>query len=565
MTTNDTSTRRMRCIPVAVSAALLLALSASPALSQSGSSSGGLGTIAFPNSGNEAAQDDFLDGVRLLHSFEWEDAAEAFRRAQEADPDFALAYWGEALSHTGGHHYPPGQDMSEARDALRKLGRTRAERVEKAATDREKQYLESVHILYGPGSLQERCDGYEQALAELAAAYPDDLEAKAFHSLALMRTRVRGEASRRVDMRAGALAQAVFRANPDHPGAAHYVIHAYDDPVHAPVALYAAEKYSDIAPAAVHALHMPSHIFVQHGMWDQVRSLNDRSYQASVERAKRKGLSEMRYSYHALYWLLYAYLEEGRYTEGQQVLDDLEEITKRDEATASVKETWMRMDALNTVETRRWKPAPVDDLLAGLDAEKPPVGHRTAAAVFYARGASAAETGDTATAEKAHEGLMKIHDSLANSENPRGAEQALVMAHEMAGLIAEASGDTAKAEASFRRAVEVAESMEPPSGPPGESPIDSPIQPAHELLGELLLAEGKAEEALSVFETSLLRTAKRPHSLYGAARAAAAAGDEDAAARYYRDLLATPERGPDLPGLAAAEAALGDPATMQRQ
>ncbi len=540
-------TIRLRCMRAALGAAFL-ALAASPALPQSG----GLGTISFPNSGKEAAQQDFLDGVRLLHSFEWEDAAEAFQRAQTADPDFALAYWGEALSHTGGHHHPPGQDMSKARAALLKLGKTRAERVAKAPTDREKQYLESVHILYGPGDLQERCDEYEQALAELSAAYPDDLEAAAFHSLALMRTRVRGEASRRVDMRAGAIAQAVFRANPDHPGAAHYVIHAYDDPVHAPVALYAARKYADIAPAAVHALHMPSHIFVQHGMWDQVRSLNARSYQASIDRAERKGLSPMRYSYHALYWLLYAYLEEGRYEEGQKVLDDLHTITQRDEATAAVKETWLRMDALNTVETRRWKPEPVAELVAQIESDEPEVGHRTAGAVLYARGASAAETGDTETAREAHEGLGKIHEMLAGSENPRGAEQALVMAHEMAGLIAKAEGDSAGAVAAFRKAVQVAEAMEPPSGPPGESPIDSPIQPAHELLGEMLLATGEAEEAIEVFEASLERTAKRPRSLHGAARAAAAVGDDEAARRFYEELLATPERGPDLPGLAGA-------------
>ena len=385
---NPIWTFRTLCMRAALGTALV-ALAASPALAQSS----GLGTISFPNSGNEAAQKDFLDGVRLLHSFEWEDSAEAFQRAQAADPNFALAYWGESLSHTGGHHYPPGQDMSKARAALLKLGKTRAERVAKAETDREKGYLESVHILYGPGDLQERSDGYEQALAELSAAYPDDLEAAAFHALSLMRSRVRGKASQRVDMRAGAIAQRVFRENPDHPGAAHYVIHAYDDPVHAPVALYAAEKYSDIAPAAVHALHMPSHIFVQHGMWDHVRGLNTRSYQASVDRAERKGLSPARYSYHALYWLLYAYLEEGRYEDGQQLLDEFEELTKRDEMTGGMKETWLRMDALHTVETRRWKPQPVDDLVAGLDAEKPDVGHRTAGAMLYARGASAAETG----------------------------------------------------------------------------------------------------------------------------------------------------------------------------
>ena len=543
--------------------AALLALAAPLALAHSNSQSSGLGTIHFPNSGNEAAQRDFLDGVRLLHSFEWEDAAEAFQRAQAADPDFALAYWGEALSHTGGHHYPPGQDMSKARDALLKLGKTRAERVAKAPTDREKRYLESTHILYGPGDLQERSDGYEQALAELSAAYPDDLEAAAFHSLALMRTRVRGEASRRVDMRAGAIAQRVFRENPDHPGAAHYVIHAYDDPVHAPVALYAAEKYADIAPAAVHALHMPSHIFLQHGMWDHVRGLNDRSYQASVDRAERKGLSPARYSYHALYWLLYAYLQEGRYEEGQKLLDEFEELTQRDEMTAGMKETWMRMDALNTVETRQWKPQPVDELVAQLDSDEPQVGHRTAGAMLYARGASAAETGDIETATKAHEGLAKIHEMLASNENPRGAEQAQVMAHEMAGLIARAQGDSERAIEAFRQAVMVAESMEPPSGPPGESPIDAPIQPAHELLGELLLNTGNGEEALQVFEVSLERTAKRPRSLHGAAQAAIAVGDEEAARRYYEQLLATPERGPDLPGLEAAETMVGD-TTMEQ-
>ena len=364
-------------------------------------------------------------------------------------------------------------------------------------------------------------------------------------------------------MRAGAIAQRVFRENPDHPGAAHYVIHAFDNPVQAPVALYAAEKYADIAPAAVHALHMPSHIFLQHGMWDQVRSLNDRSYQASIDRAERKGLSPARYSYHALYWLLYAYLQEGRYEEGQKLLDEFEELTQRDEMTSGMKETWMRMDALNTVETRRWKPQPVDDLVAQLDSDEPTVGHRTAGAMLYARGASAAGTGDVDTAMKAHKGLKKIHEMLASDENPRGAEQAQVMAYEMAGLIAKAKDDKEGAIEAFRKAVMVAEAMEPPSGPPGESPIDAPIQPAHELLGEMLLDTGAAEEALQVFETSLERTAKRPYSLHGAARAAAAVGDEEAAAGFYEQLLATPERGPDLPGLADAEAMVGDTTTEQ--
>ena len=364
-------------------------------------------------------------------------------------------------------------------------------------------------------------------------------------------------------MRAGAIAQRVFRANPDHPGAAHYVIHAYDDPVHAPVALYAAEKYSDIAPAAVHALHMPSHIFVQHGMWDQVRGLTPaptrpRSTARNARDYPRRATPTMPSTGSSTPTSRKADTKTAR-----QLLDEFGELTKRDEMTGGMKETWLRMDALHTVETRRWKPEPVDDLVAQVGSDEPEVGHRTAGAMIYARGVSAAETGDLETANKALEGLKKIHEMLASDENPRGAKQALVMAHEMAGVIAKAAGDRDGALEAFRKAVDVAESMEPPSGPPGESPIDSPIQPAHELLGDMLLEAGDAETALQVFETSLQRTAKRPHSLYGAARAAAALGDEEAANRYYQQLLATPERGQDLPGLADAEAMVGDTTTQQ--
>ena len=176
-------------------------LVASPAAGQHAT----LGTINFPNSGSPAAQPYFIEGVKFLHSFEWEDAADRFRKAQQADPGFALAYWGEALSYTGGHHYPMGQDMSAARKALVKLAATRAERLAKAPTERERGYLNAVEVLYGEGDGQERAQQYARAMGTLSERFPDDDEAATLHALALMRTARRGQESARVDMQAGAI------------------------------------------------------------------------------------------------------------------------------------------------------------------------------------------------------------------------------------------------------------------------------------------------------------------------------------------------------------------------
>src|SRR5262245_19678456 len=170
-----------------------------------------LGTITFPNSGSAAAQPYFIEGVKFLHSFEWEDAAETFRKAQQADPTFALAYWGEALSHTGGHHYPPEQDIAAARKALVKLAASRAERLAKAPTERERGYLNAVEVLYGDGDGHERMVKYAEAMGQLSERFPEDDEAATLHALALMRTARRGQESTRVDLQAGAIALRVFR------------------------------------------------------------------------------------------------------------------------------------------------------------------------------------------------------------------------------------------------------------------------------------------------------------------------------------------------------------------
>jgi tetratricopeptide (TPR) repeat protein len=410
--------------------------------------------------------------------------------------------------------------------------------------------MEAVELLYGAGSPEERTLAYAERMAELWEDYPEDHEAASLYSLALMRSKVRGPESLRADMQAGAIAQMVFRANPDHPGAAHYIIHAYDDPIHAPIALYAAHKYSDIAPAAVHAVHMPSHIFVQHGMWDHVVERNDESYNASVARAKRKGLSPTRHSWHALYWLQYAYLQQGQYAKAQECIDEISSIASREDATRRIQNTVMRMESLQIAESEQWKVHDIDTVLAQIRGDGE-IDERAAAAVLLANGMSAARTGDIEAAKQSRDGLKDLTMRMELDAN--GREQVEISWLETAAVLAEAEGRHTDALNLMSEAVRIAETLVPPSGPPGESATDTPVKPPHELYGEMLLANGKAEAALEQFEVSLLRTPNRARSLLGAARAAVKLGHDDDATELYGMLVNLGGAGPDLPGRTEAE------------
>jgi len=287
-------------------AALVALVAASPLAAQS---SARLGTISFPTSGARAAQKPFIRGVLLLHSFEYEDAAAAFREAERLDPGFALAYWGEAMTWT--HPIWDQQNVDSARAVLARLAPTPEQRRAKAPTPRERGYLEAVEILYGDGGKPRRDTLYSAAMRRLTDAYPRDLEAKAFYALSLMGL---SQGIRNVPtyMRAGALAEDVFLANPDHPGAAHYIIHAFDDAVHAPLGLRAARAYGRIAPGAAHAQHMTSHIFVSMGMWDETVEAN--VFALGKDTA---GYTANHYSA----WLDYAYLQQGRVAKARSLLE----------------------------------------------------------------------------------------------------------------------------------------------------------------------------------------------------------------------------------------------------
>ena len=513
-----------------------------------------LGTINFANSGSPAAQPFFVEGVKFLHSFEWEDAADAFRKAQQADPGFALAYWGEALSYTGGHHYPMQQDISAARKALVKLAATRAERLAKAPNERERGYLNAVELLYGEGDGQERAQKYAAAMGMVSERFPDDDDAATLHALALMRTARRGQESVRVDLQAGAIALRVFRRNGNHPGAVHYIVHAFDEPSRAIVGLEAADVYAYLAPDAPHALHMPSHIYVQLGQWDKLSAANERSYAASARRSAEKQLKAIEsQAFHAMFWLHYAYLMQGNFAKADESLAVAGRHAKNVDAGPRSSGQFEAMVARHTIETARWKLTDVAPILAEIKAAPDRLRPGVAGSTLLANALSAARLGNVAAAQLAAGGLRDLEASMKGRKAAE-TKQVEIMALEADGMAFLAGVDQSAAVKRLERAAAIEESMDPPSGPPGEQEDDPPIKPAHELLGEVLLEIGRPGDAAKRFAIGLDRMPNRPRLLLGAARAAVKVNDQNTAALRYRQLLNLPGGGPDRPGLDEARA-----------
>jgi tetratricopeptide (TPR) repeat protein len=277
-----------------------------------------LGRVSFPNSGSAAAQPPFIRGVLLLHSFEYDAAIAAFREAERIDPAFALAYWGEAMSYNQPLWY--NESVDKARAALAKLAPTPAARLAKAPTAREQGYLDAVERLYGEGSRSARDRAYADRMAALWRANPADDEAAAFYALALLATIPDGERNVATSLEAGGIALDILKRNPQHPGAAHYALHALDDGEHAKMGLEAARLYAKIAPASSHARHMPSHAFLPLGLWDEAAASDEAAYQTSVDLAQRNGLSSAQHDFHALGWLHYEYLQQGRFEKARALL-----------------------------------------------------------------------------------------------------------------------------------------------------------------------------------------------------------------------------------------------------
>jgi hypothetical protein len=295
-----------------------------------------VGNLSFPTSASPAAQRHFLRGVAILHSFGWKQAIAEFKLAQKAEPGFALAYWGETLCYN--HPLTAEQDAKNPRGILSRLGPDPAARLAKAPTPREKGFLQAVEALWGDGDWRARRVAYMEAMGRLHQQFPNDDEVTTFYALSLLSAaRATNDSTFRPEMRAGALAMDVFKRNPKHPGATHYIIHAFDDPVHAPLALEAAFAYAKIVPAVSHAVHMPTHIFIQHGMWNEVAHQNIRAFNIAKE-LWQPGDSPGDMA-HSGDWGQYGFLQLGDYAGARERIKAFEEMagtTKNARATSGL-------------------------------------------------------------------------------------------------------------------------------------------------------------------------------------------------------------------------------------
>lgn len=482
-----------------------------------------VGFLDFPTSGAPEAQRHFLRGVAILHSFGYKQAIEEFKKAQEIDPDFAMAYWGESLAYN--HIFRSKLDLDAPREALARLAPTPEERLAKAPTEREKDFLRAVEVHFGESALGADTDArriaYMKAMEGMHEDYPDDDEVAAFYAVALIAAvRPMDDETFRLNMKAGAIGLDLFGRNPDHPGAAHYIIHAFDDPVHAPLALPAAERFAEIAEAVSHARHMPSHIFIQRGMWQRVSRSNDSAYQAARDLWEPGDkVADMT---HAADWGQYGDLQREAWDEARARREQVDEIVEmaadleeydRSFPEAAVDWMWAR----EVIESERW--------------EKRPIDADTSADVAFASGLSA-----LAVSDQRHARLAKKHLKELSKGGAEEAEHLAEVARVQHNLLAAKMEVEAKRASRARKLLDEAVAWELDFGPPAGTPPT--VKPTHEAYGEALLALGEPREAIRYFEESLLRMPNRRLSLRGLARAHEAAGNAAEAANAYEKLAA---------------------------
>lgn len=486
----------------------------------------GVGEVAFANSGAAAAQPAFLRGLALLHNFEYEDAAASFQQAQKLDPGFATAYWGEAMTHT--HPVWMQQDLDSARAALAKLAPSAAERAAKAPTERERDYLHAVEVLYGDGSKEQRDLDYAAAMAELHEKYPQDVDAAAFYALALLGTAHHGR-DFATYMRAAAVLEEYFPEHPHHPGVLHYLIHCYDDPVHAPLGVRAARLYGAVAPDAGHALHMTSHIFVALGQWDDVIAANERAMQVVDAHRKAKGESPARCGHYAS-WLHYALLQAGRTADASRVMEachqqglaELREAAK--DATYDGADSYAEMRLRHFVDTGTLADGALKLPDSGMAA--------TRLSLVYADAlAAAGKGGSAAKAREAAERLHAAAHEVTAAAASAGRSAAMLAAatdvavQQIDALVLLREGKRDEGLAALAKAADAEDALPIDFGPPTVE------KPSRELLGEELLAAGRAAEAKTALETALARTPGRTAALRALLQAQRALGDSVAAVR----------------------------------
>jgi tetratricopeptide (TPR) repeat protein len=481
-----------------------------------------IGRVSFPVSCAAAVQKPFERAVALLHSFWYLEAAKAFTEITQADPECAMAYWGLAMTQwTQIWSPPPPAALKRGGEAVEK-----AKAVKRSLPPRESDFVAAAEAFFKEADTRDhrtRALAYGRAMEQMATRYPDDREVMAFYALSLQATADPKDKSYASQKRSAEIAEKIFAAEPDHPGAAHYMIHGYDYPPLAQQGLPAARRYAQFAPSVPHALHMPSHIYVLLGMWpDTVRS---NIAAAAAEKSRGNPDDHM----HALDYLVYGYLQQAQDVEAKKVVDEARAIMaelaarKYDSGRPTAHFAMAAIEARWAMERGQWAEA------AAIDPRPNRFPH-TESMVYLARAIGAARAGNAARARTDVDRLAALKDAMKDAY---WAEQIEIQRRAAAAWTARAEGKAEEGFALMRSAVELEASTEKHNITPG------PIVTARELLGDMLLEAGQPGPAAEAYEASLRVAPNRFKALAGLARAAERAGDRERARTYYGKLLAT--------------------------
>ena len=493
------------------------------------------GTITFKAEGMQVAQPYFQKGLLLLHSFEYADAAEQFQMAQLLDPDFVMAYWGDALCY---YHPVWGVlDYRKGRAALLKMGVSEESRAAKPKNEVEKGFLEAVEALYEEDKTNnERKQAYSDRMKELYTKHPDEAEVASFYALSLLGLAYDSRDLKQMDEAAAACQKALTKI-PDHPGALHYVLHAYDDPSRAFKGLEAAEKYLKIAQGE-HALHIPSHIFAAMGLWDKVVQANELSWEAAEKRVQKKKLSLEDRGYHSLWWLVYGYLQQGKHQKAAQLVQDMYRDARVSNSARS-KHYLVAMKAAYLAETNNWSHSiakieiPTHDLnivskttdqfLGGLAAY-----HKNdASRLSWVIG----QLNDQRTMESNQMGKASASSPYSRPTTENDLRLVEAMEFELRALLAVLQNELDNAVLHAEKATQLEESSSLRVGPPAL------VKPAYELYGEILLTLNQPQKAPEKFDKALMRSPNRSLAVLGKYRAYKALDDKANMAKTKQLLL----------------------------
>lgn len=514
----------IRIIRLATIAAAVLSMPmAAAAQHQHGAET--LGKVHFDTSCQPPVRESFDRAMALLHSFEFSSAIQGFSGVLQKDPSCAMAHWGIALSHWGN----PFAGLKGP--AALEAGRAAAQKGQATGTPspREKAYINAVGELfrdYENVPQRERTLAYERAMEKASAEFPTDTEARIFYALAVTQNAPPTDKTYANQLKATAILEPLFKQFPDHPGLAHYIIHAYDQPALATRALDAARSYARIAPDAPHALHMPSHTFTRVGAWGESIATNTASADAAMK------LGSLAEAFHAMDYLVYAYLQTAQDTAARRVMDRLPELMRQfnPSATGGAAPGSAGLFALATIPARYALERGDYAAAASLDPRTTAFAWVDAQSRF-ARALGAARSGRPDAARADIEQLAALRDKLAAANDNYWAGQVDIQRRVAEAWAAYAGGQKRDGIAQLSAAADAEDATDKSAVTPG------PLAPARELLGDMLLDAGQAPAALRAYEATMAKEPNRLRAVYGGARAAAAAGDRDRAAKYYRQLL----------------------------